>query len=108
MNDKTKQSLVKMLRKMAVGNSDLCADERCQLQHAADTLDTLDTLRAQLAEAQRDAERLNRAAQCVRLDQFGGFVVTPDEPAFASDVSLAFIREIDAAIRAAKGEKNGA
>ena len=36
------------------------------------------------------------------------FVVTPDEPAFASDVSLAFIREIDASIRAAKGEKNGA
>ena len=68
----------------------------------------LDTLRAQLAEAQRDAERWNLAAQCVRLDQFGGFVVTPDEPAFASDVSLAFIREIDAAIRAAKGEKNGA
>ena len=61
------------------------------------------SLTAQLAEAQRDAERWNRAAQCVRLDQFGGFVVTPDEPAFASDVSLAFTREIDAAIRAAKG-----
>ena len=70
--------------------------------------DTIDTLRAQLAEAQRDAERWSRATQCARLDQFGGFVVTPDEPAFASDVSLAFIREIDAAIRAAKGEKNGA
>ena len=68
----------------------------------------IDTLRAQLAEAQKDAERWNRAEQCARLDQFGGFVVTPDEPAFASDVSLAFIREIDAAIRAAKGEKNGA
>ena len=60
--------------------------------------------RAQLAEAQRDAERWNRAVQCARLDQFGGFVVTPDEPAFASDVSLAFIRAIDAAIDAAKGE----
>lgn len=64
-------------------------------------------LRAQLAEAQRDAERWNRAVQCARLDQFGGFVVTPDEPAFASDVSLAFIREIDAAISAAKGESDG-
>ena len=59
---------------------------------------------AQLAEAQKGAERWNRAEQCARLDQFGGFVVTPDEPAFASDVSLAFTREIDAAIDAAKGE----
>ena len=62
-------------------------------------------LQKQLAEAQRDAERWSWAAQCARLDQFGGFVVTPDEPAFASDVSLAFIREIDAAIDAAKGER---
>ena len=69
---------------------------------------SLNTLRAQLAEAQRDAERWSRAAHCARLDQFGGFVVTPDEPAFASDVSLAFTREIDVAIDAAKGEKNGA
>ena len=68
----------------------------------------LDTLRAQLAEAQKNEKRWSRATQCARLDQFGGFVVTPDEPAFASDVSLAFTREIDAAIRAAKGEKNGA
>ena len=67
--------------------------------------DTIDTLRAQLAEAQRDAERWSRATQCARLDQFGDFVVTPDEPAFASDVSLAFTREIDAAIDAAKGER---
>ena len=63
-----------------------------------------DNLRAQLAEAQRDAERWLRAAQCTRLDQFGGFVITPDEPAFAPDVSLAFTREIDVAIDAAKGE----
>ena len=61
-------------------------------------------LQKQLAEAQRDAERWSRAAHCARLDQFGGFVVTPDEPAFASDVSLAFTREIDAAIDTAKGE----
>ena len=68
------------------------------------TEDTIDTLRAQLAEAQGDAERWRRAAQCARLDQFGGFVITPDEPAFASEVSLAFIREIDAAIRAGAKE----
>ena len=63
-------------------------------------------LRTQLAEAQGDAERWRRAAQCARLDQFGGFVITPDEPALASEVSLAFTREIDAAIDAAKGESN--
>ena len=92
------------------------------LNEAADTIDTLRAdldraivnfgdaaatvcdMRAQLAEAQRDAERWSRATQCARLDQFGDFVVTPDEPAFASDVSLAFTREIDAAIDAAKGE----
>ena len=62
------------------------------------------SLKAQLAEAQKDAERWGWAVQCARLDQFGGFVVTPDEPAFASEVSLAFTREIDAAIDAAKGE----
>ena len=60
------------------------------------------SLTEQLVEARRNAERWDRAAQCARLDQFGGFVVTPDEPAFASEVSLAFIREIDAAIGAAK------
>ena len=70
--------------------------------------DELDNLRAQLAEARRNAERWDRAAHCVRLDQFGGFVVTPDEPALDSDVSLAFTREIDASIDAARGEKNGA
>ena len=67
------------------------------------TQEAIDNLRAQLAEAQKDAERWRRAAQCARLDQFGGFVITPDEPAFAPDVSLAFTREIDAAIDAAKG-----
>ena len=62
------------------------------------------SLTEQLVEARRNAERWDRAAQCARLDQFGGFVVTPDEPAFASEVSLAFTREIDVAIDAAKGE----
>ena len=71
--------------------------------HLSDAADTIDNLRAQLAEAQKDAERWGWAAQCARLDQFGGFVITPDEPAFASEVSLAFIREIDAAIGTAKG-----
>ena len=87
MNDKTEQMVTDELRLVA-----------------RNATDTIDNLRAQLAEVQKDAERWRRAAQCVRLDQFGGFVVTPDEPAFASEVSLAFIREIDAAIGAAKGK----
>ena len=106
MNDKTEQSVTDELRRAAK----LAAPYAVTMivaSHLNKAADTIDTLRAQLAEAQRDAERWNRAAQCVRLDQFGGVVVTPDEPAFASDVSLAFTREIDAAIRAAKGEKNG-
>ena len=106
MNDKTEQSVTDTLR-LAARNAAL-ADLHGWGKLCSDAADTIDNLRAQLAEAQRDAERWLRAAQCTRLDQFGGFVITPDEPAFAPDVSLAFTREIDAAIDAAKGEKNGA
>ena len=70
--------------------------------YLTEAADTIENLREQLAEAQKDAERWRRAAHCVRLDQFGGFVVTPDEPALDSDISLAFTREIDASIDAAK------
>ena len=102
MNDKTEQSVTDALR-LAVK---LAAPYRTALigvGHLNEAADTIDNLRAQLAEAQKDAERWGWAAQCARLDQFGGFVITPDEPAFASEVSLAFIREIDAAIGTAKG-----
>ena len=102
MNDKTEQTLTDTLR-LAAHNAAL-AGLNGWGNLCSDAADTIDNLRAQLAEAQRDAERWRRAAQCARLDQFGGFVITPDEPAFASEVSLAFIREIDAAIGAAKGK----
>ena len=102
MNDKTEQTLTDTLR-LAAHNAAL-AGLNGWGNLCSDAADTIDNLRAQLAEAQRDAERWRRAAQCARLDQFGGFVVTPDEPAFAPDVSLAFTREIDAALDAAKGE----
>ena len=123
MNDKTEQSVTDALvpaTQQFQGRDGVWhnfVDDR-HLQNTAEdgswpmrnlyTQEAIDTLRAQLAEAQGDAERWRRAAQCTRLDQFGGFVVTPDEPALDSDVSLAFTREIDAAIDAAKGEKNGA
>ena len=118
MNDKTEQSLVASPEPSARQFQDRDGgwhdfiDERHFRNTVKDgswpirnlyTQEVIDTLRAQLAEAQGDAERWDRAAHCVRLDQFGGFVVTPDEPAFAPDVSLAFTREIDVAIDAAKG-----
>ena len=101
MNDKTAQLMADTLRRVAksampYGTAMIGAG------HLIDAADTIDNLRAQLAEAQKDAERWRRAAHCVRLDQFGGFVVTPDEPALDSDISLAFTREIDASIDAAK------
>ena len=123
MNDKTEQSLVASPEPSARQFQDRDGgwhdfiDERHFRNTVKDgswpirnlyTQEAIDTLRAQLAEAQGDAERWDRAAHCVRLDQFGGFVVTPDEPALDSDISLAFTREIDASIDAARGEKNGA
>ena len=102
MNDKTEQALTDTLRRIA--KSAMYGTSMIGPSYLNTAADTIDTLRAQLAKAQRDAERWRRAAQCARLDQFGGFVITPDEPAFAPDVSLAFTREIDAAIDAAKGE----
>ena len=123
MNDKTEQSVTDALvpaTQQFQGRDGVWhnfVDDR-HLQNTAEdgswpmrnlyTQEAIDTLRAQLAEARRNAERWDRAAHCVRLDQFGGFVVTPDEPALDSDISLAFTREIDASIDAARGEKNGA
>ena len=126
MNDKTEQSLADALRCTAAGGraeiinvpgyplmvravdyNTLRADLDRAIVNFGDAAATVCDMRTQLAEAQKDAERWRRAAHCVRLDQFGGFVVTPDEPALDSDISLAFTREIDAAIDAAKGESNG-
>ena len=127
MNDKTEQSLADALRCTAAGGraeiinvpgyplmvravdyNTLRADLDRAIVNFGDAAATVCDMRAQLAEAQGDAERWRRAAQCARLDQFGGFVITPDEPVFAPDVSLAFTREIDAVIDAAKGADNGA
>ena len=121
MNDKTKQALTDTLIDQIESAARASfrrhqSSIKGQILTAADNYDWhllhaayqagIHAMRAQLAEAQGDAERWCRAAQCARLDKFGRFVVTPDEPAFASDVSLAFTREIDAAIDAAKGGSN--
>lgn len=54
MNDQTEQSVTDALRAMATSNSDLYEYERLQLKDAADTIDTL---RAQLAEAQKERDK---------------------------------------------------
>ena len=99
MNDKTEQSLADALRAMATSNSDLYEYERLQLKDAAGTIDNL---RAQLAEAQRDAARwvFFRHASLLRVDN--------DHPlsAFAERLiqGNASADDVDAAIDAAMGE----
>ncbi len=56
-------------------------------------------LRTENESLRRDACRWTRARRCVRMDQFGGYVVHPDDPAdFNSVMAQSFEREIDAAI----------
>ena len=84
---------------------------------AADTIDPIDTLRAQLVEAQRDAatptpdafRKALRLAQRESLDRTGSGVVNWDQAdAVMSDEARHLVECYIAAIDAAKGEKNGA
>ena len=118
MNDKTEQSVTDTLR-LAARNaalaglsawSNLCND-------AADTIDPIDTLRAQLVEAQRDAatptpdafRKALRLAQRESLDRTGSGVVNWDQAdAVMSDEARHLVECYIAAIDAARGEKNGA
>ena len=103
MNDKTAQSMTDELRAMAASNIiDLYDYERLQLKDAADTIDTL---RAQLAEAQdalQAAQRLFKEA----LPKFNWGASFLD--ANAIQVLNEVPAKVNAAIRAAKVEKNGA
>ena len=58
MNDKTEQALTNALR-AAVLFAAPYVTAMIGASHLSDAADTIDTLRAQLAEAQRDAERLD-------------------------------------------------
>ena len=87
------------------------------LNKAADTIDTIDTLRAQLVEAQRDAatptpdafRKALRLAQRESLDRTGSGVVNWDQAdAVMSDEARHLVECYIAAIDAARGEKNGA
>ena len=103
MNDKTEQAMTDELRAMAASNIiDLYDYERLQLKDAADTIDTL---RAQLAEAQdalQAAQRLFKEA----LPKFNWGASFLD--ANAIQVLNEVPAKVNAAIRAAKVEKNGA
>ena len=58
MNDKTEQALTDELR-LAAKSAAPYGTARIGASHLIDAADTIDNLRAQLAEAQRDAERLD-------------------------------------------------
>ena len=115
MNDKTAQTMTDELRAMAASNSDLYEYERLQLKDAADTIDNL---RAQLAEAQRDAEvnkQINRACAelpddfriAIELERNAAcvYLIQEDEDiGFFDDPFDGVAPSISAAIDAAMGE----
>ena len=93
MNDKTEQALTDELR-LAAKSAAPYGTAMIGASHLSDAADTIDTLRAQLAEAQKDAERyswlrMNRLWLKANLPT----IAAPD-----------FDAAIDAAIDAAKGE----
>lgn len=120
MNDKTEQSLTDALR-LAAKSAAPYGTAMIGASHLNEAADTIDTLRAQLAEAQRDAEvnkQINRA--CMELpDDFRiaielepnaacVYLLQEDEDIGSYDPCEGIARSISAAIDAAKGEKNGA
>lgn len=134
MNDKTEQTVTDALRRaFSLGktywqqaHSDFISQHvkadatRAKFQELCErTEDTIDTLRAQLAEAQRDAEvskQINRA--CMELpDDFRiaielepnaacVYLLQEDEDIGSYDPCEGIARSISAAIDAAKGESN--
>ena len=101
MNDKTEQALTDALR-LAAKSAAPYGTAMIGASHLNEAADTIDTLRAQLAEAQRDAARwvFFRHASLLRVDN--------DHPlsAFAERLiqGNASADDVDAAIDAAMGE----
>jgi hypothetical protein len=82
--------------------------ERFDADAAIDPRDAgaVSTLRQFIEEAGRDAERWRHARGCIRMDNFGGYVVHPDDPAeFNGIVAQRFEREIDAARASQPGQE---
>ena len=115
MNDKTK-SVTDELRRAAKSAAPYNV-AMIGASHLNEAADTIDTLSAQLAEAQRDAatptpdafRKALRLAQRESLDRTGSGVVNWDQAdAVMSDEARHLVECYIAAIDAAKGEKNGA
>ena len=110
MNDKTEQSVTDTLR-LAARNAAL-ADLHGWGKLCSEAADTIDTLRAQLAEAQRDAERLDwiiehRAYVVSDPDCCDGYWLNYARPDGTLWVQTTEHETPRAAIDAAKGESNG-
>ena len=117
MNDKTEQSVTDTLR-LAARNAAL-ADLHGWGKLCSEAADTIDTLRAQLAEAQRDAEvskQINRACMelsddfriAIELERNSAcvYLLQEDEDIGFNDPFDGVASSIRAAIDAAKGESN--
>ena len=112
MNDKTEQTMADELR-LAAKSAAPYAMAMIGANHLDEIADTIDTLRAQLAEAQRDAatptpdafRKALRLAQRESLDRTGSGVVNWDQAdAVMSDEARHLVECYIAAIDAAKGE----
>ena len=111
MNDKTEQALTDELR-LAAKSAAPYGTAMIGASHLSDAADTIDNLRAQLAEAQGDAERLDwiiehRAYVVSDPDCCDGYWLNyarPDGTVWAQATEHETPR---AAIDAAKGEING-
>ena len=93
MSDKTMQTVADVLR-LAAKSAAPYLTAMISVSHLNEAADTIDTLRAQLAEAQRDAERyrsLRRGQKWSVIDWKGDALRADD---------------LDASIDAAKGESN--
>ena len=114
MNDKTEQALTDALR-LAAKSAAPYNTAMIGASHLNEAADTIDTLRAQLAEAQRNAEtptpdafhKALRLAQRKSLDRTGSGVVNWDQAdAVMSDEARRLVECYNAAISAARGESN--
>ena len=111
MNDKTEQALTDELR-LAAKSAAPYGTAMIGASHLIDAADTIDNLRAQLAEARRDSERLDwMIEQCAYVvsdpdccDGYWRNYARPDGTMWTQATEHETPR---AAIDAAKGKRNG-
>ena len=118
MNDKTDQALTDELRRAAKSAAPY-GTAMIGASHLNEAADTIDTLRAQLAEAQRDAEvnkQINRACMelpddfriAIELERNAAcvYLLQEDEDIGSYDPCEGIASSISAAIDAANGENH--